>query len=118
MKFKIGDKVTAEHLPNQVLVIESIDDKYYHCGIGEDGYPIVISIDKEWQFELYKPKKVSWLGKFFKKKKKNNTTEQGLEDEIYNKVMKLYTVPTYDQLNDFAHYFVEWGMKHAKIKED
>ena len=81
MKFKIGDKVTAEHLPNKVFTIESIDDKYYHCGKA-GGYPIVIPIDKEWQFGLYKPKRVSWLGKFFKKKKKNNTMEQDLEDHL------------------------------------
>ena len=116
MKFKVGDKVTAEHLPNKVLTIESVDDKFYYCGNGDEGQPLVIPIDKEYQFDLYKPKKTSWLGKFFKKK--NNTMGQELEKEIYNKVMKLYTVPTYDQLNDFAHYFVEWGMNHAKIKED
>ena len=69
MKFKVGDKVVAKHLPGKIYTIEKIGSRYYYVGIGDEGQPLTISFEKEWQFELYKPKKLGWFRRMFKKGK-------------------------------------------------
>ena len=44
---------------------------------------------------------------------------EDLEKEIHNKAMELHTAPTYDELRNFALYFVGWQKeKMLKEKED
>ena len=45
-----------------------------------------------------------------------NNIETGLEAEVDKEIQKLHTAPCYDELQNFAHHFVEWERKRTLDK--